>query len=40
MLTCKAELIGFYERFGFENEGVSKGSVIGGVKWYQMRRVF
>ena len=40
VLTCKAELIGFYERFGFKNEGVSKGSVIGGVKWYQMRRVF
>ncbi len=40
VLTCKAELIGFYEQFGFENEGVSTGSVIGGVKWYQMRKIF
>ena len=40
VLTCKSELISFYEQFGFENEGVSKGSVIGGVKWYQMRKMF
>ncbi|WP_295153972.1 GNAT family N-acetyltransferase [uncultured Ruminococcus sp.] len=40
VLTCKESLIGFYERFGFVNEGVSEGSVIGGVKWYQMRRSF
>ena len=40
VLTCKEQLIGFYERFGFVNEGVSDGSVIGGVKWYQMRRSF
>lgn len=40
VLTCKESLIGFYEQFGFVNEGVSDGSVIGGVKWYQMRRSF
>ena len=40
VLTCKSELIGFYEQFGFVNEGVSAGSVIGGVEWYQMRKVF
>ncbi len=40
VLTCKEALIGFYERFGFVNEGVSEGSVIGGVTWYQMRRSF
>lgn len=40
VLTCKESLIEFYERFGFVNEGVSAGSVIGGVKWYQMRRSF
>ena len=37
VLTCKAQLIGFYEQFGFVNEGISQGSVIGGVQWYQMR---
>lgn len=40
VLTCKAGLISFYEQFGFKNEGVSAGSVIGGVEWYQMRRNF
>lgn len=40
VLTCKESLIGFYERFGFVNEGISSGSVIGGVNWYQMRRSF
>lgn len=40
VLTCKEQLIGFYEKYGFKNEGISKGSVIGGVKWYQMRRIF
>ena len=40
VLTCKESLIGFYEQFGFVNEGVSAGSVIGGVKWYQMRVTF
>ena len=40
VLTCKEILIPYYEKFGFINEGVSEGSVIGGVKWYQMRRSF
>lgn len=40
VLTCKAELISFYGQFGFKNEGLSAGSVIGGVKWYQMRKTF
>ena len=40
VLTCKESLISFYEKFGFVNEGISEGSVIGGVKWYQMRRSF
>ena len=36
VLTCKAELISFYERFGYINEGVSQ-SEHGGAEWYQMR---
>ena len=36
VLTCKAEKIAYYQKFGFVNEGVS-GSVHGGVTWYQMR---
>jgi ribosomal protein S18 acetylase RimI-like enzyme len=40
VLTCKRELIHYYEKFGFVNEGVSAGSVIGGVEWYQMRLRF
>lgn len=39
VLTCKRKLIGFYEKFGFRNEGVSK-SVHGGAVWYQMRLTF
>ncbi len=37
VLTCKQELIKYYEKFGFVSEGVTENSVIGGVKWYQMR---
>ena len=37
VLTCKAKLIGFYEKFGFVNEGVS-ASVHGNAVWYQMRK--
>lgn len=40
VLTCKQSLIGFYEQFGFVNEGISQGSVIGGVQWYRMRKTF
>lgn len=39
VLTCKAEKIAYYAKFGFVNEGVSR-SVHGGVTWYQMRCTF
>lgn len=36
VLTCKKELIPFYEQFGFVDEGIS-GSQHGGATWHQMR---
>ena len=39
VLTCKEELIHYYEKFGFINEGVS-ASTHGGALWYQMRLLF
>ncbi len=36
ILTCKAEKIPYYAKFGFVNEGESE-SDHGGAKWYQMR---
>lgn len=39
VLTCKKELISYYSKFGFVNEGISK-SVHGGAVWYEMRIVF
>ena len=39
VLTCKQELVKYYEKFGFVSEGVTDKSVIGSVQWYQMRRV-
>lgn len=39
VLTCKKELLAYYEKFGFINEGVSS-SVHGGAVWYQMRLKF
>ncbi|MCD8095208.1 MAG: GNAT family N-acetyltransferase [Ruminococcus sp.] len=39
VLTCKAELVSFYECFGFKNEGISV-SQHADVVWYQMRRIF
>lgn len=39
VLTCKDGLVGFYERFGYVDEGVS-GSTHGGVVWHQMRLTF
>jgi len=39
VLTCKKELLPFYQRFGFVSEGVSD-SVHGGAVWYQMRLDF
>ncbi|MFD6511284.1 GNAT family N-acetyltransferase [Bacillus sp. NPDC060175] len=34
-LTCKQELVSFYEKFGFVNHGMSE-SQHGGVRWYNM----
>ena len=39
VLTCKKELLHYYEQFGFINEGVSD-SIHGGVVWYEMRLTF
>lgn len=39
VLTCKEELIPFYERFGYISEGISD-SVHGNAVWYQMRLKF
>lgn len=39
VLTCKKELITFYEQFGYKNEGISN-STHGDVTWYQMRLTF
>ena len=39
VLTCKKELIHYYERFGFENKGVSE-SCHGGSTWYDMVFIF
>lgn len=39
ILTCKKELIHYYEKFGYKNEGVSR-SILGGVVWYDMRLEF
>lgn len=36
VLTCKENLIPFYQRLGFEDEGISV-SEHGGVVWHQMR---
>lgn len=35
ILTCKENLIPFYEKFGFKNQGIS-GSVHGGAVWFDM----
>lgn len=37
VLTCKEKFVGFYEKFGFVNEGIS-ASVHGNAVWYQMRK--
>ena len=39
VLTCKAEKLHYYEKFGFVSEGVS-ASAHGGVTWYAMRLTF
>lgn len=39
VLTCKEPLLHYYEKFGFENEGISQ-STHGDTEWYQMRMEF
>ena len=39
VLTCKEELVSYYSKLGFINEGKSD-SVHGGAVWYEMRIVF
>ena len=39
VLTCKEELLPYYAKFGFVNEGVSI-SEHGGALWYQMKLKF
>lgn len=39
VLTCKRPLVPFYQRFGFQDEGISS-SGHGGALWHQMRLVF
>lgn len=36
LLTCKEHLVGYYEKFGYANEGLSE-SGHGGAKWYDMK---
>lgn len=36
---CKKELIHYYEKFGFKDEGISK-SFLAGAIWYDMRLEF
>lgn len=40
VLTCKEQLIPYYAKFGFRDEGVSDKSTHGNVVWHQMRLVF
>jgi ribosomal protein S18 acetylase RimI-like enzyme len=39
ILTCKQHLIHFYEKFGFQNEGIAS-SEHGSAVWYHMRANF
>lgn len=39
VLTCKEELLHYYQKFGFKNEGISQ-SKHGGAVWYDMRLIF
>ncbi len=40
VLTCKPELIAYYAKFGFVDEGVTDKSTHGNVVWHQMRLTF
>ena len=35
VLTCKKELIGYYEKFGFQNRGKSQSALANQI-WYDM----
>ncbi|MGE8077367.1 GNAT family N-acetyltransferase [Peribacillus loiseleuriae] len=39
ILTCKEQLIHYYEKFGYKNEGISQ-SALGDAVWYDMRWEF
>ena len=39
MLTCKAGLVSYYEKFGFQNRGVSP-SALARQTWYDMAALF
>ncbi|MEB7434103.1 GNAT family N-acetyltransferase [Staphylococcus pasteuri] len=38
-LTCKEELIPFYEKYGYVNKGISS-SQHGGIKWFNLMKEF
>ncbi len=40
VLTCKENLVSYYAKFGFQDEGVSDKSTHGNVVWHQMRLSF
>lgn len=40
VLTCKDELVHYYAKFGFKDEGVSEKSTHGNAVWHQMRLIF
>lgn len=40
VLTCKENLILYYAKFGFKDEGVTNKSTHGNVVWHQMRLSF
>lgn len=35
ILTCRKELVGFYQKFGFEYKGISN-SMLGGITWHEL----
>ena len=39
VLTCKVGLVPYYEKFGFQNRGVSP-SALAGQTWYDMAALF
>lgn len=40
VLTCKDQLVHYYGKFGFEDEGITEKSTHGNVQWHQMRLTF